>query len=574
LPAIAYFVRDGDLSKRTFDRDGPINNLEIVAHEGLSRASYGRYDGFDRAVINAAALREELRPACRGDTSPGSCNMHRIVLAAACLLTLSMPAFPQTLRVSLRQDLDVLDPTLTTSYVARIVLAGLCDKLFDIDEKLHIVPQLATGYEWSDDRTLMIHLRSGVKFHDGEDMDAASVKYSLERHLTLRGSFRRSEISSIDHVEIVDPATVRVVLKNPSGAFLAQLTDRSGMIYPPKATAAAGRDFASHPVCSGPFSFVERVAQDHVTLTRFAGYWDAKDIHFDKIVYQILPDNSVRFANLRAGTTDITEYLAPTDAATVKTDPRLKLAISDALGFQGLINNVNFGPRSETSYGKNVLVRAALDAAIDRAALVDVVFNGMFAPNAQPVAPNSPFYDEALAPPPRDLEKAKALLRQAGVTPPIALELLVPNQPDSLQAAEVIQSMAAEAGFDIRIVAMEMTAAGQVEQRGDYQVYLNGWSGRVDADGNTFQFLHTGQGNNFTGYSNPVVDKLLEDGRGTTDISERRVVYSRAWEALRQDLPMTYLYSPRNIVAMTAKLNGFRPVPDGMIRIQGLEMTK
>jgi len=500
--------------------------------------------------------------------------MRRFLLAAICFLATVMPVASQTLHVSLRQDLDNLDPTLTTSYVARIVLAGLCDKLFDIDAKLNIVPQLATAYEWSDDRTLILHLRLGVTFHDGEPLDADAVKYSLQRHLTLPGSFRKSEISSIDHIDILDPATVRIALKTPSGAFLAQLTDRSGMIYPPKATEAAGQDFAQHPVCSGPFSFVDRVAQDHVTLTRFPDYWDAKSIHFDKVTYQILPDNSVRFANLKAGTSDITEYLAPTDVAAVKADPRLKLAISDALGYIGLNNNLNQGSRSETPYGKNALVRAALDAAIDRQALVDVVFNGMFAPNVQPVPPNSPFYDATLSPPPRDLAKAKALLRQAGVTPPVMLELLTPNQPDTKQAAEVIQSMAAEAGFDIRIMAIEMTSATQVQQRGDYQAYLNGWSGRVDADGNTFQFLRTGQGNNFTGYSNPAVDTLLEQGRALTDIAQRRVAYDQAWQTLRRDLPITYLYSPRNIVAMTAKLNGFRPVPDGLIRLQGLGMPQ
>src|SRR5579863_6109782 len=217
--------------------------------------------------------------------------MRRILLGAACLMAMMLPAVAQTLRVSLRQDLDVLDPTLTTSYVARIVLAGLCDKLFDIDAKLQIVPQLATGYEWADDRTLVIHLRSGVEFHDGEVMDADAVKYSLERHLTLQGSFRKSEISSIDHVEVVDPTTVRIVLKTPSGAFLAQLTDRSGMPLPPKATEQEGKDFAAHPVCSGPFKFVERVAQDHVTLERFPDYWDAKDIHFDKVIYQVFVDS-------------------------------------------------------------------------------------------------------------------------------------------------------------------------------------------------------------------------------------------------------------------------------------------
>src|SRR5689334_9273407 len=165
--------------------------------------------------------------------------MRRFLLAIVCIVATSLPANAQTLRIALPQDLDVLDPTLATTYVGRIVFAGLCDKLFDIDEKLHIIPQLATGYEWADDRTLVIHLRQGVKFHNGEPLDAAAVRYSLERHLTLQGSFRKSETSSIDHIEVVDPSTVRIGLKTPSGAFIAQLTDRSGMIYPPTATEAA-----------------------------------------------------------------------------------------------------------------------------------------------------------------------------------------------------------------------------------------------------------------------------------------------------------------------------------------------
>src|SRR5215475_13124068 len=143
--------------------------------------------------------------------------MRRFLLATACVLATAVPAAAQTLHVALRQDLDVMDPTLATTYVGRIVFAGLCDKLFDIDEKLNIVPQLATGYEWADDRTLVLHLRPDVKFHNGEVLDAAAVKYTFDRYLTMQGSFRKSEISSIDHVEIVDPGTVRVVLKSPSG---------------------------------------------------------------------------------------------------------------------------------------------------------------------------------------------------------------------------------------------------------------------------------------------------------------------------------------------------------------------
>ena len=500
--------------------------------------------------------------------------MRRCLLAAACLLVTTLPAFAQTLHVALRQDLDVMDPTTATTYVGRIVFAGLCDKLFDIDEKLNIVPQLATGYEWADDKTLIVHLRSGVKFQDGEMLDAASVKYSLERHLTMQGSFRKSEISSIDHVEVVDPATVRIVLKSPSGAFLAQLTDRAGMILPPKATEAAGKDFAAHPVCSGPFKFVERVPQDHVTLERFADYWDAKDIHFDKVVYQVLVDSSVRLANLKAGTVDIVEYVAPTDAAAVKADPMLRLVVSDALGYFSITNNLANGPQADNPYGQNALVRQALDLAIDRAALVNVVFNDMYSPTVQAVPASSPFYDGALKVPARDVAKAKALLKQAGVPLPVKLDLLTFNDPQVMQASEVIQSMAAEAGFDVHIQSMEFASSLAASQRGEYQAYMIGRSGRVDIDGNTYQFLHTGQGNNASHYSNPMVDKLLDEGRSSEDPAKRKAIYDQMWPELRKDLPLTYLWTARNIVGMSAKLQGYRPVPDGMIRIQGMEMSK
>jgi peptide/nickel transport system substrate-binding protein len=504
----------------------------------------------------------------------GSFMMRRFLLGAACALATAAPAAAQTLHVALRQDLDVMDPTLATTYVGRIVFAGLCDKLFDIDEKLNIVPQLATGYEWADDKTLVLHLRPGVKFQDGEPVDAEAVKYTLNRDLTMQGSFRRSEISSIDHVDVVDPTTVRIVLKTPSGAFLSQLTDRAGMPLPPKATEQEGKDFAAHPVCSGPFKFVERVPQDHVTLEKFAGYWDAKDIHFDKVIYQVFTDSSVRLANLKAGTSDIVEYIAPTDTAAVKADPKLRLAVFDALGNFGITNNLDNGPRANTPYGKDALVRQAFSAAIDRAALVSVVYNNMYSPSVQPVSASSPFYDLSLNPPPRDVGKARALLKQAGVTLPVKVELMTPNQPDVLQAAEVIQSMVAQVGFDVHIQAIEFASSLQASVRGDYEAYMIGWSGRVDADGNSYAFLHSGQGNNASHYANATVDKLLDDARNSTDLAKRKADYFKVWAQIQQDLPITYLYNPRNIMAMSAKLQGFRPVPDGMIRLQGLEMSK
>ena len=246
------------------------------------------------------------------------------LLAAMCGLValLAASAQAQTLRIGLREDADILDPTLGRTYVGRIVFAGLCDKLFDIDEDLRIVPQLALGYEWSDPKTLIIRLRPNVTFQDGEPFDAAAVKYSLERDLTMPGSFRRGEISAIDHVEAVDKLTVRIALKSPMTPLIAQFTDRAGMIVAPKAAEAAGKNFGLRPVCTGPFKFKERVAQDRIVLDRYDGYWNAKSIHFDRVIYQPITDTAVTVANLHTGNIALAEHVLPTDVADVKRDPK------------------------------------------------------------------------------------------------------------------------------------------------------------------------------------------------------------------------------------------------------------
>src|SRR5436309_1464861 len=159
------------------------------------------------------------------------------------------------------------------SYVGRIVLASLCDKLFDIDEKLNIVPQLALSHETSaDGKTVTIKLRPNVKFHDGEPFNAEAVKFTLERGLSKDDSKRKAELSQIDRVEVVDPVTVRLLLKAPFAPLIAQLTDRAGMMVSPKAAKEAGDKFVQKPVCAGPFKFTERLVQDRIVLDRFADY--------------------------------------------------------------------------------------------------------------------------------------------------------------------------------------------------------------------------------------------------------------------------------------------------------------
>src|SRR5512145_2229315 len=251
-----------------------------------------------------------------------------IGMALAAALLANQPAMAQTtLRIGLAEDPDILDPSLARTYVGRIVFASLCDKLFDIDEKLNIVPQLALSHSTSEDgKTVTLKLRQGVRFHDGEVLDAAAVKASLERHMSMAGSFRRPELAAVDKVEVVDSSTVRLLLKNPFSPLLAQLTDRAGMILSPKAIRESGDKFGLKPVCAGPFKFVERVQQDRIVVEKFPQYWNAANVHIDRIVFRPIVESTVRLANLKSGSLDLIERALATDLKEIKSDPKLKVA--------------------------------------------------------------------------------------------------------------------------------------------------------------------------------------------------------------------------------------------------------
>jgi peptide/nickel transport system substrate-binding protein len=479
----------------------------------------------------------------------------------------------EALRIGIRDDPDILDPTFSRTYVGTVVMTALCDKLFDFDAKLNIVPVLASGYQWADSKTLLIKLRPDVQFQNGEKLDADAVKYTLERHLSANGSFRRSEISAMDHADVVDPLTVRVVMKQAFSPFVAILTDRAGMMLPPKAAEAGGKDFGLHPVCAGPYRFVERVAQDHITLERFPGYWDAARIHYDRVTYRIIPDSSIRLANLQAGTLDMTE-IAPLDAETVKRDPKLSLVSVPSLGYGALTINTGQYPKADTPLGRDPRVRHAFELALDREALSQVVYAGMYQPNAQATSAISPLYVDEIAPPKRDVAKARALLKEAGVTTPLTVPLIVYNTPQNVQAGEVIQSMAAEAGFTVQVNAMEFGTAIAAVQRGDYAITLGGWSGLLDTDSNSWSFLHTGGALNRAIYSNPKVDELLDHARAVTDTAERRAAYTGVWQQVSRDLPIIYLWTPRNIVGLSRKIAGFIFLADGLLRLQDVRPAR
>ena len=494
--------------------------------------------------------------------------MTRILALLALLLSAGAQA--QTLTIALREDPDVLDPTLGSAFVSRVVYAAMCDKLIDLDEHLNLVPQLATAWAWEDPTHLLLTLRPGVVFHDGEPFDAEAVKYKLTRDLTLKGSMRVGEVNSIETVEVVAPLQVRLVLRAPNAPLLAQLADRAGIMISPKAAQAAGTAFGQNPVCAGPYQFEGRVAQDSITLRRFPRHWDAANYHFDRVIYRPMPSSAVRLANLQAGAVDLVEYVLPTDLDTVRSNPRLRAAVGDGLAYTGIAFNIANGPAADNPLGRDHRVRQAFEAAVDRAAANQVVYGGLFSVTAQANTAASAMHVPAVTPPPRDLARARDLLRQAGVPLPVPVTLTLPNSPDVQQAAEVIQAMAAEAGFDVRLQVMEFASALQAGYGGRFQAFMIGWSGRSDADGNTWQQLHTGGTFNYGRWSNPAADALLDEARTVSDPAARRALYARLWTIEREELPLMYLWIAKNVVGYKADLQGFVQVPDGLIRLRGL----
>ena len=497
--------------------------------------------------------------------------MKRILFA---LLFVACTSQAQTLRIGLAEDPDVLDPSMARTFVGRIVFAGLCDKLFDLDEKLNIVPQLATSYKWAaDNKSLEIKLRSGVTFHDGEKFDAQAVKYNLERHKNMKGSNRRGELAVVSSVDAVDASTVRINLAAPFAPLLATLTDRSGMMVSPKAAEAAGEKFGAKPVCSGPFRFVERIAQDRIVLERFPNYWNKGQIHFDRIVYQPIVDATVRLANLRSGQLDFIERLAPSDVPQLRSDSRFKVAKIVEIGYQGITINVGKSDMAQKNpLGKDPRVREAFELSLDRDAIVKVAMEGEAQAGNQWVAPSNQYYGKSAKIPKRDLNRARQLLKEAGVPNP-SFTLMTPTTSDAQRIAQIVQAMAREAGFDVKIQSTEFATSLNLADKGQFEAYVLAWSGRADPDGNLHTMLACKGPTNYAGYCKDDVEKLIDESRTSLDATRRAAAYDKIAQQVQKDRPIIYLYHRNWLWAHTNKLSGLRTVPDGMVRVQGLKMN-
>jgi peptide/nickel transport system substrate-binding protein len=379
-------------------------------------------------------------------------------------------------------------------------------------------------------------------------------------------------LAAVDHVEIVDPLTIKMVLKTPFSPLIAQLTDRSGMMVSPKAAKAAGDKFGLKPICAGPYKFVERIQQDRIVVEKFADYWNKANVFIDRIVYLPIVDGSVRLANLKSGGLELIERLLATDIKDVRGDPKLKLASALWLGYDGIDINIGSGEAAKNPLGQSAKVRQALEYAIDREAINQVVFNGEFVAGNQWVNPEHPYFQKSFPVPKRDVAKAKALMKDAGINGRLSIDFMVPKGPENQAVAEIVQAMASEIGIDMKIRVTEFATSLKEAESGEYQAYFLGWSGRTDPDGNVYAFHKCKAALNYTGYCNAEVDKLLEESRVAPDLAARKPIYEKLTKIMLTDDPIIYLFHRRALVAHTARLEGYKQVPDGLVRLVGVKL--
>jgi peptide/nickel transport system substrate-binding protein len=487
-----------------------------------------------------------------------------------------------TLTIGLAEEPDALDPTLARTFVGRMVFLSMCEKLYDLDSHLNIVPQLAAALPQvsKDKLTYTIKLRTGIRFNDGTPFNAAAVKTSLDRDLTLKGSVRASEISPIKTVDAVGANTVVLHLSSPYSPLTAQLADRAGMVMSPKALAAEGTNFAQNPVCVGPFMFKDRVAGDHITLVKSPYYYNKSKVHLASIVYKIMTDPSARTQALRAGDIQVEDRVQATDVPTLLKDKNVQMIKSVTIGYQGLTLNIGnqngVGKKYSTlstPIARSQAVREAFDLALDRTTINKVVFGGLNQPDCFPIAPSSSWYAATTKGIPCDLHsndaQAKKVLASSGIQGPITVHLLLGGtDPVTARLGQVIQAMEKQIGINVVIEATDFTTSLNRGTAGNFDTYAVGWSGRIDPDGNIYSFAATPGTLNYSGYSNNRLDYILNGARKSLTTKARDTLYHAAIQQIVTDRPLIYLYHPVDYFAVSKNVTGVQAFGDGLIRAQ------
>ena len=480
--------------------------------------------------------------------------------------------------ISESADINALDPKFIKGRQTQDVVRLIFDSLYHRDNNMQIVPWLATSYENPDELTWRFHLRQGVKFHNGNDFTADDVKFTLSRLAEDDSVWNARKF--VDRVEVVDDYTVDIITMEPYAAFMTRvvlwhMTDEEYF----EEVGADG--FASAPIGTGPFEFVEWVKDERLVLEANPDYWGGSP-RIQTVIFQPIPESATRIAALEAGDVDIITAVPPEYVDQAPGGVEIATVPGTRAFYLGM--NVNVEPFDD------VRVRQAMNYAIDVESIIENVLNGLARRIDNPLLPEAfgyaatPVYSY-------DLDKARSLLAEAGY--PDGFEMELDTQPPLKEIAEILAGQLSAVGINVKVNIMESAALYAKYEPGGSQTFLTSWgNSEADADGILSKQFYskrygcdllategeTGFGNAelgcyYTGYANAEVDAAIEGGQINVNPDKRKAHYYTALTIIVEEAPWLFLYNPSEIFAHRERVQDWVPRSDALFNLDGVWVT-
>lgn len=501
-----------------------------------------------------------------------------LALAAASAARPSHAAGSSDLTVGVPTNLTGLDPADVNDTLSQSACRLMMQGLYGFDKDMNLIPVLAESYTASEDaKEFTFKLRTGISFHDGAPFDAAAVKANFDRVTDPANHLKRTSLyEMIDHTDVVDPTTVRFVLKNPFGAFVPTIAHPAGMQISPKAIQQYGKEISRNPVGTGPFKFVSWSA-DTLKVTKNDKYWKPNLPQLASVTFRSVPENGARLAMLQAGEAQFIYPMPPEMIKAVEHNANITVNNAPSIYERYVAMNVMKHPYND------LRVRQALNYAVDKAAFAKVVWNGYEDPADSPIPPHLAFH-VAQQPWPYDPTKAKQLLKEAGVGDGFDTEIWANTVTISLRAMQFLQQQLGAVGVRVKVTPLEAGLLGskifsvQRPADSDLELYQGAWSSSTgDADWG-LRPLFGSQAFppklfNVGYYSNKDLDDKLAAALATADSSKRAALYADAQKLVWNDAPWIFLGVDRNLSAQSKKLNGLYMIPDGGLLIEEAALT-
>ncbi|WP_099022453.1 ABC transporter substrate-binding protein [Mycolicibacterium palauense] len=458
---------------------------------------------------------------------------------------------------------DQLDPQKTTAYFSFEVLENVFDTLVEPDENLEMRPALAKSWEVSPDQlTWTFHLRDGVTWHDGRPLTADDVVYSYRRIMDEKLA-NVDKFAAVTDVSAPDPATVVIRVDHPTPNLLTNLGGFKGMAIVQRENVESGQ-IATHPIGTGPFSFVGQRSGDSITLKANPDYWDGAP-GLSGVTYRFISKPSTALSALQAGEIDWTDSVPTQRVAQLANDDSIHLAVTPSNDYWYLALNEARRPWDD------VRVRQAIAYAIDRDSIEQATNYGTATVNQLAIPEGNPWY----TPYDRysyDLDKARSLLAEAqadGTPPPRNLDMLVTGDyPETVTAAQIIADNLAPLGITVNIRTVDFATWLDEQNNGNFDMLMMGWLGNIDPDDFYYAQHHTDGTSNAQKFSDPEVDRLLDAGRVETDRKARHEIYDKAASRIADEVSYIFLYNPSVIQAWNPELSGYEARRDAAVRFR------